>query len=84
MFISLNKFITNAKMSIITNKTFERWFIYSSNFPILVLGYLEFIFDLVSLPVKITMPIINPAAHTVFAQAVLSKFNDYFLPSPPL
>jgi hypothetical protein len=48
--------------------------------PIFVRGYLEFIFDLVYLPVNITIPVICPAASTVLAHAVLSKFNDYFFP----
>lgn len=80
----LNKFMTSARMSIITKRTLDRWLIYSSNLPILVLGYLEFILDLVYLPVNITTPIIQPAASTVLAQAVLSKFSDYFFPYPVL
>lgn len=48
--------------------------------PIFVRGYLEFIFDLVYLPVNITITVIWPAARTVLAHAVLSKFNDYFFP----
>jgi hypothetical protein len=52
----------------------------SSNLPILVDGYLEFIFDRVYLPVKITIAIMDPAATTVLAHAVLSKLRDYFFP----
>lgn len=70
-----------AKINIITKRTFEIWLIYSSKRPTLVLTCLEFIWERVSLPVKITKAIIEPAANTVFAQAVLSKFKDYFLPS---
>lgn len=70
----------SANINMRTNKTLDRWLIYSSNLPIFVRGSLEFIFDLVYLPVKTTIPIIDPAAKTVLAQAVLSKFNDYFFP----
>ena len=74
-------FIIRANISINTNNTLDKWLISSSNLPILVLGSLEFIFALVYLPVKITIPIIDPAATTVFAHVVLSKLNDYFFPS---
>ena len=70
----------SAKITISKNKTLDKWLISSSNRPILVRGYLEFILDLVYLPVKITMAIIDPAATTVFAHAVLSRLSDYFLP----
>jgi hypothetical protein len=70
-------FIIRARSTMIKKRTLERWLIYSSNLPILVLGSLEFILDLVSLPVKITIPIIIPAASTVLAQAVLSRLRDY-------
>lgn len=80
MFTYLKTFMTKAKINIITKRTLERWLISSSNLPIFVLGYLEFIFDLVYLPVKITIPVICPAASTVLAHAVLSKLSDYFLP----
>jgi hypothetical protein len=63
-----------------TNNIFEIWLISSSNLPILVDGYLEFIFDRVYLPVKITIAIMDPAATTVLAHAVLSKLRDYFFP----
>lgn len=71
----------NASISIMTNRTLEIWLIYSSNLPIFVEGYREFIFDRVYLPVKIAITINEPAATTVLAQAVLSKLKDYFLPS---
>jgi len=71
-------FMISAKMSMKTNKTFDKWLIYSSNFPNFVLGYLEFIFALVYFPVKTTIHVICPAARTVFAHAVLSKLSDYF------
>lgn len=80
----LNKFMTRASISIMTKRTLDKWLIYSSNLPILVLGYLEFILDLVYFPVNITTPIIQPAASTVLAQAVLSRFKDYFFPYPVL
>lgn len=48
--------------------------------PIFVDGYLEFILERVYLPVNITITTIEPAATTVLAHAVLSKFSDYFLP----
>lgn len=73
--------MTSAKMSMITKSTLERWLISSSNLPILVRGSREFIFDLVSLPVNMTMPTMWPAAKTVLAHAVLSKFKLSFLPS---
>jgi hypothetical protein len=78
--ISLKTFMTNAKINIMTKRTLERWLISLSNLPILVRCSLEFIVDLVYLPVKITIPIICPAANTVLAQAVLSKDSDYFFP----
>ena len=74
-------FMINANSNMITNRTFDRWFIYSSNRPIFVDASLEFIFDLVYFPVKTTRPIMEPAATTVLAQAVLSKLSDYFFPS---
>lgn len=37
---------------------------------------------LVSLPVKITIPVMYPAARTVLAQAVLSSPNASLLPYP--
>jgi hypothetical protein len=73
-------FITSASASIIAKSTFERWFISVSKRPILVRGYREFIFARVSLPVNTTMPSKWPAARTVFAHAVLSRFRDYFFP----
>jgi hypothetical protein len=41
----------------IMNNTFDKWFIYLSNLPILVRCSLEFIVDRVYLPVNITIPI---------------------------
>ena len=73
-------FMIKAKINIIRKSTLDKWLIYSSKRPILVEASLEFILDLVSLPVKITNPIIEPAATTVLAHAVLSKLSDYFLP----
>ena len=64
-----------------TKRTFEMWLIYSSKRPTFVFTCLEFICERVYLPVKMTKVIIEPAANTVFAHAVLSKFKDYFLPS---
>jgi hypothetical protein len=63
------------------NNTFDMRFIYSSNLPIFVFICFEFIWDRVYLPLNITIPIIEPAATTVFAHPVLSKFSDYFLPA---
>jgi hypothetical protein len=70
----------SAKISMITNRTLDRWLISSSNLPIFVEGYLEFIWDLVYFPVKTTIAIMEPAATTVLAHAVLSKLNDSFFP----
>ena len=72
----------SAKISINPNRIFDRKLISSSKRPILVLGYLEFIFALVYLPVKTTIPIIYPAAKTVLAHAVLSNPRAYLLSSP--
>lgn len=69
-------FITKAIPSIRANSILDKEFIYSSNLPIFVLGSLEFILALVYLPVKMTIPVIWPAANTVFAQAVLSNPKD--------
>ena len=76
----LKIFIIKASISIRTKRTFDKWLISSSNLPILVFGYREFMFALVSLPVNITTPIIEPAAKTVFAHDVLSRLKDYFFP----
>ena len=73
-------FITKARTNIKTNKILDSQFIYSSKRPILVRGYREFIWALVSRPVNTTKPIIHPAANTVFAQAVLSKLSAYLFP----
>ena len=82
MLNSLKMFITRAKTSIKTKRIFESQLIYSSKRPIFVRGYLEFIWALVSRPVNTTKPIIQPAAKTVFAHAVLSKLKASLFPSP--
>lgn len=74
--------MTKAIASMSANNILDRELIYSSNLPILVLGYLEFILALVYLPVKITIPVMCPAANTVFAQAVLSNPKDSRFPYP--
>lgn len=48
-----------------------------SSLPIFVDAYLEFILDLVSIPVKTTQPSTNPAeARTVFVHSVFSRLSD--------
>ena len=78
--ISLNTFMMRARMSIKMKRTLERWLIYSSNLPSLVFGSREFICALVYRPVNTTIPIIDPAATTVFAHEVLSRLKDSFFP----
>lgn len=74
--------MTKARHNIKTKRILDNQLIYSSNLPILVVGYLEFIWALVSLPVKMTKPTIQPAAKTVLAHAVLSRLKAYLRSSP--
>ena len=66
-------------MTITANKTLLIKLISSSNFPLLVLGYLTFKDDLVYFPVNITNPHISPLAITQFYHIVFYKFKAYFI-----